>query len=83
MMSLSSILKANLAAASKTAAEKAPAARDVAGIIRRSIDYSATAALGTTLKPAPDEQGKIARARSTAGASARSPRSLRSLTGTH
>jgi maltose alpha-D-glucosyltransferase/alpha-amylase len=40
---------------------KAPAARDVAGLIR-SIDYSATAALERALKSAPDEQGKIARA---------------------
>jgi maltose alpha-D-glucosyltransferase/alpha-amylase len=40
---------------------KAPAARDVAGLIR-SIDYSATAALQRALKSAPDEQGKIARA---------------------
>jgi maltose alpha-D-glucosyltransferase / alpha-amylase len=35
---------------------KAPAARDVAGLIR-SIDYSATAALERALKSAPDEQG--------------------------
>ena len=40
---------------------KAPAARDVAGLIR-SIDYSATAALERALKSAPDEQGKIAHA---------------------
>jgi maltose alpha-D-glucosyltransferase/alpha-amylase len=40
---------------------KQPAARDVAGLIR-SIDYSATAALGRALKLAPDEHGKIARA---------------------
>jgi maltose alpha-D-glucosyltransferase/alpha-amylase len=40
---------------------KAPAARDVAGLIR-SIDYSATAALERALKSAPDEQGKIASA---------------------
>ena len=40
---------------------KAPAARDVAGLIR-SIDYSATAALERALKIAPDEQGKIAAA---------------------
>ena len=40
---------------------KAPAARDVAGLIR-SIDYSATAALERALRSAPDEQGKIARA---------------------
>src|SRR5581483_9552256 len=38
---------------------KAPAARDVAGLIR-SIDYSATAALERALKSAPDEHGKIA-----------------------
>jgi hypothetical protein len=37
---------------------RAPAARDVAGLIR-SIDYSATAALGRALKVAPDEQGKL------------------------
>src|SRR5207249_2387469 len=49
---------------------KAPAARDLAGLIR-SIDYSATAALERALKSAPDEHGKIAssldrwRARST------------------
>jgi maltose alpha-D-glucosyltransferase / alpha-amylase len=40
---------------------KAPAARDVAGLIR-SIDYSATAALERALKLAPDERGNIARA---------------------
>lgn len=40
---------------------KAPAARDVAGLIR-SVDYSATAALERALKSAPDEHGKIARA---------------------
>jgi maltose alpha-D-glucosyltransferase/alpha-amylase len=41
---------------------KAPAARDVAGLIR-SIDYSATAALERALKSAPDEHhGKLARA---------------------
>jgi maltose alpha-D-glucosyltransferase/alpha-amylase len=40
---------------------KAPAARDMAGLLR-SIDYSATAALGRALKSAPDEQGKIAQA---------------------
>jgi maltose alpha-D-glucosyltransferase/alpha-amylase len=40
---------------------KAPAARDVAGLIR-SIDYSATAALERALKSAPDEYGKLARA---------------------
>jgi maltose alpha-D-glucosyltransferase/alpha-amylase len=38
---------------------KAPAARDVAGLIR-SIDYSATAALERALKSAPDEHGKLA-----------------------
>jgi maltose alpha-D-glucosyltransferase/alpha-amylase len=38
---------------------KAPAARDVAGLIR-SIDYSATAALERALKAAPDEQGRLA-----------------------
>jgi len=37
---------------------KAPAARDVAGLIR-SIDYSATAALERALKLAPDENGKL------------------------
>ena len=37
---------------------KAPAARDVAGLIR-SIDYSATAALERAMKVAPDEQGKL------------------------
>jgi maltose alpha-D-glucosyltransferase/alpha-amylase len=37
---------------------KAPAARDVAGLIR-SIDYSATAALERALKVALDEQGKL------------------------
>ncbi|MGN6311489.1 MAG: maltose alpha-D-glucosyltransferase [Xanthobacteraceae bacterium] len=40
---------------------KAPAARDIAGVVR-SIDYSTTAALERALKIAPDEQGKIARA---------------------
>src|SRR5262249_16669207 len=40
---------------------KAPAARDVAGLIR-SIDYSATAALERALKSAPDEPGKLAHA---------------------
>jgi maltose alpha-D-glucosyltransferase/alpha-amylase len=38
---------------------KAPAARDVAGLIR-SIDYSATAALERALRVTPDEQGKLA-----------------------
>jgi maltose alpha-D-glucosyltransferase/alpha-amylase len=37
---------------------KAPAARDVAGLIR-SIDYSATAALERALKLGPDEHGKL------------------------
>lgn len=37
---------------------KAPAARDVAGLIR-SIDYSATAALERALQAAPDEQGRL------------------------
>ncbi len=40
---------------------KAPAARDVAGLIR-SIDYSVTAALERALKVAPDENGKLAAA---------------------
>jgi maltose alpha-D-glucosyltransferase / alpha-amylase len=40
---------------------KAPAARDVAGLIR-SIDYSVTAALARALKVAPDEQIKLAAA---------------------
>ena len=40
---------------------KAPAARDVAGLIR-SIDYSATAALERAEKIAPDENGKLATA---------------------
>jgi maltose alpha-D-glucosyltransferase/alpha-amylase len=40
---------------------KAPAARDVAGLIR-SIDYSVTAALDRALRSAPDDNGKIARA---------------------
>jgi maltose alpha-D-glucosyltransferase/alpha-amylase len=37
---------------------KAPAVRDVAGLIR-SIDYSATAALERALKVTPDEHGKL------------------------
>jgi maltose alpha-D-glucosyltransferase/alpha-amylase len=37
---------------------KAPAARDVAGLMR-SIDYSATAALERALKIRPDEHGKL------------------------
>jgi maltose alpha-D-glucosyltransferase/alpha-amylase len=40
---------------------KAPAARDVAGLVR-SIDYSTTAALERVLQVAPDEQGKLGRA---------------------
>lgn len=40
---------------------KAPAARDVAGVVR-SIDYSTTAALERALKIAPDEHGKLAMA---------------------
>jgi maltose alpha-D-glucosyltransferase/alpha-amylase len=40
---------------------KAPAARDVAGLVR-SIDYSATAALERALKVASDEHGKLAMA---------------------
>jgi maltose alpha-D-glucosyltransferase/alpha-amylase len=40
---------------------KAPAARDVAGLMR-SLDYSATAALERAVKSAPDDNGKIARA---------------------
>ena len=39
---------------------KAPAARDVAGLIR-SIDYSATAALERALKVAPDDRASLAR----------------------
>jgi maltose alpha-D-glucosyltransferase/alpha-amylase len=41
--------------------QKAPAARDVAGLIR-SIDYSVTAALGRALNSSSDPQGRIARA---------------------
>jgi len=37
---------------------KAPAARDIASMVR-SIDYSATAALERALQVAPDEQGKL------------------------
>ncbi len=37
---------------------KAPAARDVAGLIR-SIDYAATAALERALRVAPDESGRL------------------------
>jgi maltose alpha-D-glucosyltransferase/alpha-amylase len=40
---------------------KAPAARDVAGLIR-SIDYSATAAYERALKVGPDEQNRLAAA---------------------
>ncbi|MGA7806546.1 maltose alpha-D-glucosyltransferase [Bradyrhizobium sp.] len=40
---------------------KAPAARDVASLIR-SIDYSVTAALERALKVAPEEQGRLAAA---------------------
>jgi maltose alpha-D-glucosyltransferase/alpha-amylase len=40
---------------------KAPAARDVAGLIR-SLDYSVTAALERAEQTTPDEQGTIARA---------------------
>ncbi|MGB3490887.1 MAG: maltose alpha-D-glucosyltransferase [Xanthobacteraceae bacterium] len=40
---------------------KAPAARDIAGVVR-SIDYSTTAALERALRIAPDERGKIAAA---------------------
>jgi maltose alpha-D-glucosyltransferase/alpha-amylase len=43
---------------------KAPAARDVAGLIR-SIDYSTTAALDRALKVTSDEQGKLAAALNT------------------
>jgi len=50
---------------------KAPAARDVAGLIR-SIDYSATAALERALKAAPDEHGKSP-PRSKIGANTPSP----------
>ena len=41
--------------------QKAPAARDVAGLIR-SIDYSVTAALDRALKSTPDEKGNVSRA---------------------
>ena len=40
---------------------KAPAARDVAGLIR-SIDYSVMAALERAVQTAPDEQGRLAHA---------------------
>jgi maltose alpha-D-glucosyltransferase/alpha-amylase len=40
---------------------KAPAARDIAAMVR-SIDYSVAAALDRALKVAPDEQGKLANA---------------------
>ncbi len=41
--------------------QKAPAARDVAGLIR-SIDYSTTAAYERALRTAPDESGRLAAA---------------------
>jgi maltose alpha-D-glucosyltransferase/alpha-amylase len=41
--------------------QKAPAARDVAGLVR-SIDYSAMAAYERALRTAPDESGRLARA---------------------
>jgi maltose alpha-D-glucosyltransferase/alpha-amylase len=41
--------------------QKAPAARDLAGLIR-SIDYSATAALDRATRNTPDNDGKLARA---------------------
>jgi maltose alpha-D-glucosyltransferase/alpha-amylase len=41
--------------------QKAPAARDVAGLVR-SIDYSTTAAYERALRTAPDESGRVARA---------------------
>jgi maltose alpha-D-glucosyltransferase/alpha-amylase len=41
--------------------QKAPAARDLAGLIR-SIDYSATAALQRATRNTPDDDGKLARA---------------------
>jgi maltose alpha-D-glucosyltransferase/alpha-amylase len=41
--------------------QKAPAARDVAGLVR-SIDYSTTAAYERALRTAPDESGRLARA---------------------
>jgi maltose alpha-D-glucosyltransferase / alpha-amylase len=41
--------------------QKAPAARDVAGLVR-SIDYSTTAALERALRTAPDEHGRLAAA---------------------
>ena len=41
--------------------QKAPAARDVAGLVR-SIDYSTTAAFERALRTAPDETGRLARA---------------------
>ncbi len=40
---------------------KAPAARDLAGLIR-SIDYSVTAAHERAMQTAPDEHGRIVRA---------------------
>jgi maltose alpha-D-glucosyltransferase/alpha-amylase len=41
--------------------QKAPAARDVAGLVR-SIDYSTTAAFERALRTAPDESGRLAAA---------------------
>jgi maltose alpha-D-glucosyltransferase/alpha-amylase len=41
--------------------QKAPAARDVAGLVR-SIDYSTTAAYERALRTAPDESGRLAAA---------------------
>ena len=41
--------------------QKAPAARDLAGLIR-SIDYSVTAALDRATRNMPDDDGKLARA---------------------
>src|SRR5262249_62055104 len=41
--------------------QKAPAARDVAGLVR-SIDYSTTAAYERALRTAPDETGRLAAA---------------------
>jgi maltose alpha-D-glucosyltransferase/alpha-amylase len=41
--------------------QKAPAARDLAGLIR-SIDYSVTAALDRAMRNTPDDDGKIGRA---------------------
>ena len=41
--------------------QKAPAARDLAGLIR-SLDYSVTAALDRAMRNTPDDDGKLARA---------------------